>query len=109
MFGTTIRLLRGAGFEVKLLRELAPTNSPDETVIRVATVESLVLLTNDQDFCNIVRYPPDSHAGVIVLRMAAGIEAEVHQVLLAMLADNPPVRLAKVLAIVSRGKYRLRR
>ena len=68
--------------EVVPLKDIAPQDTPDAGVIALATSREMLLLTNDQDFCDITRYPPSTHSGVIVLRMIAAEEARVHQVLL---------------------------
>lgn len=81
------------------LTEIAAADTPDQEVLSLAVGRSLVLLTNDMDFSNILRYPPSSHAGMVVLRIRAANEE---------LADHPPESLGGSLAIVSATKYRLR-
>lgn len=77
------------------LTEIAAADSPDQEVLRL-------------DFSDIVRYPPPSHVGIVVLRMRAANEAQVHHTLLNLLADHPPGSLHGSLAVVSAAKYRLR-
>jgi predicted nuclease of predicted toxin-antitoxin system len=48
------------------LREIAPTNSVESEVLALAVERDEVLLTNDVDFGDIVRYPPSDHCGVIL-------------------------------------------
>jgi predicted nuclease of predicted toxin-antitoxin system len=91
------------------LTEIAAADTPDRKVLSLALERSLVLLTNDKDFSNILRYPPSSHTGIVVLRMRAANEARVHRTLLSLLADHSPESLSGSLAVVSGGKYRLRR
>lgn len=69
----------------------------------------MVLLTNDKGFCDVLRYPPDSHAGIIVLRITAATEPLVHSVLLRLLSSYQPEALRGSLAVVSASKYRVRR
>lgn len=69
----------------------------------------MVLLTNDKDFADVLRYPPASHTGIVVLRITAGTEADVHKVMFRLLADYAPESLKATLAVVSRRKYRLKR
>ena len=91
------------------LKEIARSDTPDDDVLRLAVERSVVLLTNDKDFADILRYPPATHFGIVVLRITALTEAEVHQVLLRLLADQTPESLKATLAVVSRRKYRLKR
>ena len=91
------------------LKEIARQDTPDDDVLRLAVERSMVLLTNDKDFADIVRYPPAAHAGIVVLRITAASESDVHQVLLRLLADYTLESLKATLAVVSRRKYRLKR
>jgi predicted nuclease of predicted toxin-antitoxin system len=108
VFGSTVRLLRAAGYEVICLKDIAPQDTSDAALMRIAIEGSMVLLTNDKDFCDVLSYPPASHSGVIVLRITAATEAKVHQVLLRMLTDHTLESLRAWLAVVSARKYRLR-
>jgi predicted nuclease of predicted toxin-antitoxin system len=78
-------------------------------VVRLAVERSMVLLTNDKDFGDVLRYPPAAHTGIVVLRITAATETDVHKVLLRLLADHTVGSLKATLAVVSRGKYRLKR
>jgi predicted nuclease of predicted toxin-antitoxin system len=109
VFGTTLRLLQQAGFAVVRLAQVAAPDTPDDDVIRLARERSLILLTNDKDFCDILRYPPSSNAGIIVLRITAASEPRVHQTLLTVLANHPPEFLRGALTVITASKYRIRR
>jgi predicted nuclease of predicted toxin-antitoxin system len=109
VFGSTVRLLRAAAYEVICLKDIAPQDTSDAALVRIAIEGSMVLLTNDKDFYDVLTYPPASHFGVIVLRITATTEARVHQVLLRLLADHKLESLRAALAVVSPRKYRLRR
>ena len=104
-----MRLLRRGGLEVVCLKDIAPPDTPDDDLLRIAVNRSMVLLTNDKDFCDILRYPPASQAGLIVLRITSASETEFHNVLLRLLNDYPVKSLVATLAVVSARKYRLRR
>jgi len=109
VYATTVRLLRGSGYDVVCLKEIARPDTPDDDVLRLAVERSMVLLTNDKDFADILRYPPATHTGIVVLRIRAVTEAEVHQVLLRLLGNHTLVSLKATLAVVSSRKYRLKR
>jgi predicted nuclease of predicted toxin-antitoxin system len=94
---------------VVCLKDIARQDAPDAEVLRLAVERSMVLLTNDKDFCDVVRYPPSSHSGIIVLRIAAANEAYVHTVLLRLLAEHELNSIHAALVVVSRGKYRFKR
>ena len=102
-------MLRRAGFQVVCLKEIAPQDTPDDDLLRLATGRSMVLLTNDKEFCDVLRYPPSSHCGVVVLRITAATEAAVHGVLLRLLEEFSLESLRGSLVVVSARKYRVRR
>jgi predicted nuclease of predicted toxin-antitoxin system len=59
---------REAGFNVETIWDEALSGATDEIVAARARSESRVLVTLDLDFANIQAYPPDRHAGIVVLR-----------------------------------------
>lgn len=91
------------------MKDIARPDTPDAEVLRVAVDRSMVLLTDDKDFCDVLRYPPSRHSGIIVLRITAATEGDTHAVLLRLLADHTLESLGATLAVVSPGKYRLKR
>ncbi|MEB2836360.1 MAG: DUF5615 family PIN-like protein [Desulfurococcales archaeon] len=62
---TIFKLLRQKGFYA----EYVPQGVDDRTVIEIAREKNLILITRDSDFADELRYPPDSHPGIIVLRI----------------------------------------
>ena len=62
---TLFNLLRQKGFYA----EYVPRGVDDKTVIEIAREKNLILITRDSDFADELRYPPDSHPGIIVLRI----------------------------------------
>ena len=59
------RLLKQKGFHV----EYVPQGVDDKTVIRIAKNKNLILITRDSDFTDELRYPPNTHPGIIALRI----------------------------------------
>ncbi len=62
---TIFKLLRRKGFHA----EYVPQGIDDRTVIKIAREKNLILITRDSDFADELRYPPNSHPGIIVLRI----------------------------------------
>ncbi len=109
VFGATVRLLRDAGYDIKILKDLISPDAADPEVLRLAVQHDWILLTNDMDFGNVIVYPPSKHTGIILLRIRAGTESETHAVLLNLLREQNRATLRQCLAVVDRYKYRLRR
>src|SRR5580698_11192055 len=106
VFEATIRLVRTAGHEITPLRAIGPVDSSDPEVLALAVARNWILLTNDLDFGDIVRYPPRDHCGVIVLRIRPQTELDVHAVLIKVLTELSREQLNKRLVVVDRTKYR---
>ncbi len=79
--------LSEAGFDAETVRDEALSGAADEILADHARSEARVLVTLDLDFANIQAYPPDRHAGIIVLRLNRQDKAAV----LALLRRVMPV------------------
>jgi hypothetical protein len=77
-------------------------------VVTAAIAARRVLITLDQGMGDIRAYPPGSHAGIVVLRLADQSAATVTQAIsdLASLAD--PASLTGTVAVPQRGLLRIR-
>jgi predicted nuclease of predicted toxin-antitoxin system len=80
--------LRAAGFSADSVLDEALSGTDDDALLKVCQRESRVLLTLDLDFADIRSYPPETHAGIVVLRP----ESQDKRTLLSMTE-----RLARVL------------
>ncbi len=67
------RLLKQKGFYV----EYVPQGIDDKTVIRIAKDKNLILITRDSDFANELKYPPNTHPGIIVLRIHPSLPSPI--------------------------------
>lgn len=64
-----IELLRGAGHDVVTVRDQGMEGADDETVFAVVAEESRTLITLDRDFAQVLRFPPQRSAGIVVLEL----------------------------------------
>lgn len=62
-------LLRQAGRDAATILEQQMGGDPDENVASACRREDRVLVTLDLDFADLRTYPPESHPGVVVLRL----------------------------------------
>jgi predicted nuclease of predicted toxin-antitoxin system len=89
-------LLRRLGHEVRTASEQGLARAPDQDLLAACTVEGRALVTLDTDFANPLRYPPERHAGVVVLRMPVrftpGDVDVCLEALLRTLGDGPLAR-----------------
>jgi predicted nuclease of predicted toxin-antitoxin system len=104
-----LRLLISWGYEASLLQDHIKPDADDITVIDVAQQLDAVLLTEDMDFANILDYPPQDYAGIIVIRYQAKNETEVINTLKQALDDLYRDDLRGVLVVIAEDRYRIRR
>lgn len=62
-------VLRGTGHDVATVHDERPSGADDEHLATVCRSEGWALITFDVGFADIRRYPPNAHAGMIVLRL----------------------------------------
>jgi predicted nuclease of predicted toxin-antitoxin system len=86
-------VLRRRGHDVRTAGEQGLASARDPDLLAVCAAEGRGLVTLDTDFANPLRYPPERHCGVVVLRMpvrftAADIEGCL-DALLTALGETP--------------------
>lgn len=61
-------ILAEAGYDVHTVFQEGLSGEPDSIISKVCMTEHRLLITLDTDFCNILSYPPQDYAGIIVIR-----------------------------------------
>jgi predicted nuclease of predicted toxin-antitoxin system len=105
----TIDFICSLGITIFPTRDFNLDGAVNGTVLKRAIDESLVFITEDQDFCDILTFPPASHHGFIVLKVTPQIDKEVFAVLKSLLSELKPADFEKTLVIVDNKRYRIRR
>jgi predicted nuclease of predicted toxin-antitoxin system len=62
-----LELLRAAGHDLMTVRDQSLQGAKDETLFQVCTAEGRVRVTLDRDFGQVLRFPPEKSAGVVIL------------------------------------------
>ena len=62
------RSLTAAGFEAADVRDVGLRGATDDVVFARSVEQRRSLLTGDLGFGNLLRFPPGSHAGIVVVR-----------------------------------------
>jgi len=103
-----IELLRAAGHDVMTVRDQNLQGADDETLFGVCGGEGRVLITLDHDFGQVLRFPPERGAGLVILepgaRVTPGSLSARLRDFLALAETRPPVG---VLWIVEPGRVRV--
>jgi predicted nuclease of predicted toxin-antitoxin system len=101
-----VRKLREASFDVRAVSEIA-AGAPDEDVIRLASVDGRIVLTEDRDFGRLVFAAARSSSGVLFIRFPASRRAELGaRVLHAVQAAGESLRHSFV--VVGPDRIRIR-
>ena len=101
--------LVAAGHEVDTVTEEGLTGAPDPQVVQAATDAGRLLISLDRGLGDIRRYPPGSHAGILVLRVSDQSAASVRTALASVLASHDLETLGGANAVAQRGLLRVRR
>jgi predicted nuclease of predicted toxin-antitoxin system len=103
-----VQRLREEGYVVESVRELNMQGATDEAVFAEAQKRQVILVTGDEDFADITRFPTEIHHGIIVVRLQGTKEQRVAALLgaLKQLHGQP---LKGVLVIVELGRIRVRK
>ena len=104
-----VKSLRAVGYSVLTAQDFNLAGAVNGTILKKAVEKRFVLLTEDQDFCNLLTYPSHLHCGVIVLKTTRENEPEILKVLLSVLIEMKVEAFDKSLVVVSRRRYRVRR
>ena len=64
-----LKQLRNAGHDVMTVREQQLCGQTDSQVIDVCDMEKRCLITLDADFADTLTYPPEKHAGIVLIRL----------------------------------------
>ncbi len=99
-------ILASAGHDADTVIAEHLAGAPDPDVVTAASAAGRVLITFGRGTGDIRAYPPGSHAGIVVLRLADQSAATKAISDLATLAE--PASLAGAVAILQRGLLRIR-
>jgi predicted nuclease of predicted toxin-antitoxin system len=104
--GAVTQYLRGYGHDVLAVAEVTP-RALDSDILRRATVEDRIVITNDKDFGELIFRGSQAHHGVLLFRL--NDESAVNQVqVLAGLLSQYADRLSGQFAVVSERRVRFR-
>jgi Domain of unknown function (DUF5615) len=101
-------LFRSAGHDAMRVREQGLQAAPDERVFEIAAREGRIPITLDRDLGQVLRFPPDASAGIVIID--AGPRAS-HRGLLERTRELPAILEAqspdRAVWIVEPGRVRI--
>jgi predicted nuclease of predicted toxin-antitoxin system len=66
---TALEVFHHRGLDCRTVREEGLAGAADREVLAAAAAEERVLVTLDRDFANVLRFPPEQTAGVVVVHL----------------------------------------
>jgi len=103
------RSLIAQGYDIVDIRDVEEPGIDDDSIFDIAQQAGRVILTRDQDFGNVLLYPPSSHAGIIVLKTRAQPSELIRDLLIDFLAEVSEGEVFGSLIILEKHRYRIRR
>ncbi len=101
-------ILVNAGHDVDTVADEKLIGAPDQDVVAAATGAGRILISLDRGLGDIRAYPPGSHAGIIVLRLADQSATAAIKALSDLVTLTNPDSLAGAVAVLQRGLLRIR-
>lgn len=98
------------GQAVQHVRDIGLESADDIIILEAAKQRQAVLITRDLDFSNIIQFPPQSHSGILVLRLSpTAVAADIIRAILHTVQTIDVHELQGVLAVTDGQRIRIRR
>jgi len=102
-------VVKAAGHEVATVHEEALGGAADEIIADICKAEEMILITLDLDFASVISYPPSTHPGIMVIRVARASAAKVNAIMREVFTSTDVEHLRGTISIAEPGRVRLRR
>lgn len=102
-------ILAETGHDVDSVEDEGLAGADDPTVSAAATEVERLVITLDRGFGDLQRYPPGSHAGILVLRVDDQSAVSVCETLSELVAAKALEDLGGCVAVFRNGDLRVRR
>lgn len=96
------------GHDCHNVHEEGIAGGTDDALVEICRSEERHLVTVDLDFADIIRYPPDGYAGIIVFRVSRQDPEFLNRRLREVMSVLESIRLPGHLVIVSDERVRFR-
>lgn len=102
-------LLRSHGHDVATVRDENLSGASDVRLVKASAAERRVLLTYDREFADVRRYPPGTHAGIVVFRLPDQSWGALRGPARRLMEPGVLDRVGRGLAVVDAARVRFRR
>lgn len=101
--------LGGLGHDVHSVFDENLAGQPDDKIWHACTGEERFLITQDLDFSDARKYPPGTHAGIMIVRVADDSRENLIRVVLRAFQEQDAGAFQRALVVVTDVKIRIRR
>ena len=102
-------LLQSLGINTIDVRDVGLKGASDAEVFEYAQKEERIIITRDVEFGNIVKYPPQSHYGVVVIRVPnTYVRDQILRIIRKFFVEVAGKELARSIVVLEADKYRIR-
>ena len=100
-------ILREAGHDVAFARDEQLAGAPDTQLLAAAAGEGRALVSFDRGFTNVIQHPPDTTAGIVVIRLHEQTLPRVRQVAVTLAALLTTERIQGRLWVLDESRLRI--
>jgi len=103
-------VIRAHGHQATDVRDIGLGTSPDKDIAEYARLHQLAIISVDQDFGNVLLFPPDDYSGIVVIEPPGSAATSLLLSLVEQCLNNAKVmaNLPGHLIIVEPGRLRAR-
>lgn len=106
----TSKALVQVGYEVLDIRDYNLRGSSDDIIFKFAQDNKAILLTGDLGFANILKYPLDSHYGIVIIHFPNEVKTLLlNRILISSIAAFEQKDFTGSLIIIEPNKIRIKR
>ena len=105
-----VRQLRQAGIVAEQVLDLGRRGRSDDEILALARSKDLTLVTGDVGFGNLLRYPLNSHSGIVIARFPNELPTEnTNAAIVRVLLELTSEEVHGGLVIIEPGRVRIRK
>ena len=106
----TARLLKSFNIDAVDVRDVGLRGSSDAKVFKYAQKNGMIIISRDGEFGNILRYPPRSHCGIILVKLPyTFVRHQILSVVERFFAEADLSGLPNNLTVLEVDRYRIRK
>ena len=106
-FSCGIDFLQGCGYDIIKASDAGLQKASDEEIALFCKKENRIILTLDNDFTSLYRFPPGTHKGIVVFKISPFIPATLLNALKPLVERKAFTQFKDALVIASRNKIRI--